>query len=90
MPDYIAPQLEKYFSKGGTYFENHVAAQPVCGPSRSSLLLGRYPHNTGYACSSFKPSYRMGQCSPRLRVVVIKRLSSGQQCGFTDFYDVVC
>ena len=29
-------------------FSNHVAAQPLCGPSRASLLAGRYPHNTGY------------------------------------------
>ena len=42
------PNLKKYFSEEGTEFENHVAAQPVCGPSRSSMLLGRYPHNTGY------------------------------------------
>lgn len=32
----------------GAHFVHHVAAQPVCGPSRSSLLTGRYPHNTGY------------------------------------------
>lgn len=46
------PNLKKYFSDGGTEFENHVAAQPVCGPSRSSMLLGRYPHNTGYRANS--------------------------------------
>ena len=32
----------------GAQFLNHVAAHPVCGPSRSSYLAGRYPHNTGY------------------------------------------
>lgn len=46
------PNLKQHFKDGGTYFENHVAAQPVCGPSRSSLLLGRYPHNTGYLANS--------------------------------------
>ena len=42
------PALTKYWKKGGIYFENHVAVVPVCGPSRSSLKLGRYPHNNGY------------------------------------------
>jgi arylsulfatase A-like enzyme len=42
------PNVKKYFKEEGTEFENHVAAIPVCGPSRSSMLLGRYPHNTGY------------------------------------------
>ena len=32
----------------GLLFSNHVAAHPVCGPSRSSFLAGRFPHNTGY------------------------------------------
>ena len=32
----------------GIYFENHVAAVPICGPSRSSLLLSKFPHNNGY------------------------------------------
>jgi hypothetical protein len=51
------PNLKKYFSEEGTQFENHVAAQPVCGPSRSSMLLGRYPHNTGYVNNADQPSY---------------------------------
>jgi arylsulfatase A-like enzyme len=42
------PNLKAHFADGGTKFENHVAVIPVCGPSRSSILLGRYPHNTGY------------------------------------------
>jgi hypothetical protein len=44
--------FSRYFKEEGAFFENHVAAQPVCGPSRSSLLLGRYPHNTGYLANS--------------------------------------
>ena len=42
------PVLSKRLKQGGVFFENHVAALPVCGPSRSSLLYGRYPHNTKY------------------------------------------
>ncbi len=42
------PRLKQHFADGGTEFVNHVAAVPVCGPSRSSFVMGRYPHNTGY------------------------------------------
>ncbi len=42
------PVLKKYFAEGGLEFANHVVAYPVCGPSRSSLLAGRYPHSVGY------------------------------------------
>ena len=41
------PNLKR-LRESGVHFLNHVAAQPVCGPSRSSLLQGRYPHNVGY------------------------------------------
>ena len=42
-----APNLSALRARG-IHFQNHVAAQPVCGPSRSSLLQGRFPHNVGY------------------------------------------
>ena len=50
------PNLRTHFAHGGTEFVNHAAAVPVCGPSRSSFLLGRYPHNTRYLCNSDEPS----------------------------------
>jgi arylsulfatase A-like enzyme len=50
------PNLREHFSLGGTEFVNHAAFVPVCGPSRSSFLLGRYPHNTRYMCNSDAPS----------------------------------
>ena len=43
----VMPNL-KAVREAGAHFLNHVAAHPVCGPSRSSFLAGRYPHNTGY------------------------------------------
>ena len=43
----IMPNLRR-LRESGVHFVNHVAAQPVCGPSRSSLLQGRYPHNVNY------------------------------------------
>ena len=42
------PTLKKYLKEDGIQFINHVAAYPVCGPSRSSFLAGSYPHNTKY------------------------------------------
>lgn len=38
----IMPNLKR-LREAGLHLVNHVAAQPVCGPSRSSLLAGRYP-----------------------------------------------
>ena len=52
----VMPTLKKMFSEGGLEFHNHVAVVPVCGPSRSSLLAGRYPHNVGYVANGAAPS----------------------------------
>ena len=49
------PNLGRIAS-AGAHFVNHAAVQPVCGPSRSSFLAGRYPHNTGYVCNGDRPS----------------------------------
>ena len=51
----LMPNLKRLASEG-VHFINHVAAQPVCGPSRSSLLAGRYPHNVGYYSNDDPPS----------------------------------
>ena len=48
----IMPNLDRAMSKGGLEFRNHVAVVSVCGPSRSSLLAGRFPHNTGYVANA--------------------------------------
>jgi arylsulfatase A-like enzyme len=48
----IMPNLDRALSKGGIEFRNHVAVVSVCGPSRSSLLAGRFPHNTGYVANA--------------------------------------
>ncbi len=50
------PNLKKYLSEGGVEFVNHVAVVPVCGPSRSSLLAGRFPHNVGYVANGAQES----------------------------------
>ena len=52
----LMPNLRTRVRDVGVHFANHVAAQPVCGPSRSSLLAGRYPHNVGYFANLDPPS----------------------------------
>ncbi len=39
------PLIQHWFSSFGTNFTNTFAANPVCCPSRASLLSGRYFHN---------------------------------------------
>lgn len=51
----LMPNLRALAARG-SHFVHHAAVQPVCGPSRSSFLSGRYPHNTGYVCNSDAPS----------------------------------
>ena len=48
--DYLSlmPNVRTRLREQGVFMANHVAAQPLCGPSRASLLAGRYPHNTHY------------------------------------------
>lgn len=38
---------KKFFMNGGTYFTNYFVTTSVCCPSRTSLLSGRWAHNTG-------------------------------------------
>lgn len=52
----LMPNLRTRLRDVGAHFPNHVAAQPVCGPSRSSFLSGRYPHNVGYVNNNDKAS----------------------------------
>lgn len=40
------PAIDKLASEG-IHFENTYAVQPLCKPFRTSLLTGRYPHETG-------------------------------------------
>eukprot|EP00730_Choanoeca_flexa_P003259 TRINITY_DN11343_c0_g2_i4.p1 TRINITY_DN11343_c0_g2~~TRINITY_DN11343_c0_g2_i4.p1 ORF type:complete len:385 (+),score=69.95 TRINITY_DN11343_c0_g2_i4:88-1242(+) len=52
----IMPTMTKYLAEEGIELHNHQAAVPVCGPSRSSFLAGRYPHNAGYVANGAKAS----------------------------------
>jgi N-acetylglucosamine-6-sulfatase len=41
------PATLKQIAHRGVTFANYYATEPVCCPSRTSLLTGQYPHNTG-------------------------------------------
>ena len=43
----VMPKVRKLIAREGTTFTNFYATNPVCCPSRSTLLTGRYSHNTG-------------------------------------------
>jgi len=41
------PRVKALLTDHGTNFSNSFVSQPVCGPSRGSILTGRYAHNHG-------------------------------------------
>ena len=45
-PQAHTPNIDR-LAKQGTLFSNASCQAPICGPSRLSLLSGKYPHETG-------------------------------------------
>lgn len=43
----VMPKVRKLIARKGTTLTNFYATNPVCCPSRSTLLTGQYAHNTG-------------------------------------------
>lgn len=49
----------------GTVFENAYVSQSICGPSRSTVMTGLYPHTTGITTNNL-PLRTTEQCLPEL------------------------
>ena len=45
-PNLKTPGMDR-IAKNGVYFTESYCTSPVCGPSRSSIITGRMPHETG-------------------------------------------
>lgn len=43
----VMPKTRYWLERVGTRFPNAFAASPLCCPSRTSMMTGRYPHNHG-------------------------------------------
>ncbi len=50
-PNLNTPYMDS-LARRGVYFTESYCTSPVCGPSRSSLLTGRMPHETGVVWNS--------------------------------------
>jgi arylsulfatase A-like enzyme len=48
----VMPSVRKWFVEGGTWFPNAVVTTPLCCPSRSTIMSGRYAHNHGVTQNS--------------------------------------
>lgn len=46
-PQAKTPHLDKFNTQGGLVFYDAHTVSTVCGPARSSILTGKYPHSTG-------------------------------------------
>jgi arylsulfatase A-like enzyme len=44
---WVMPKTRRYFQRQGVRYPNGFAVTPLCCPSRSTILTGRYAHNTG-------------------------------------------
>ncbi len=73
-PDLVAPNLAR-LAREGVHFNRVYATNPVCTPSRASMLTGRYPH----ACQMPKNDLQL----PLSEICLADRLkSAGYDTGY--------
>ena len=70
----ISPNLDK-LAEEGVRFENAYTTQPVCGPARSALFTGLFPHSNGMVSNSNALGDNVKTIGQRLR-------DNGINCGY--------
>ena len=53
-------------AREGMQFTNGYTCQPVCGPARSAIFTGLYPHSNGMIANSAQTPKRLGNGSARM------------------------
>jgi arylsulfatase A-like enzyme len=51
------PDTAKLFARQGVRYKRGYVTDPLCCPSRASIMTGRYPHNTGVRSNTPHPEY---------------------------------
>jgi uncharacterized sulfatase len=64
-PDVQTPNLDR-LAEQGLQFEHCYTTNPVCGPARSSLFTGLYPHSNGSFANGIAPSQHIKHIGERL------------------------
>ncbi len=70
----ITPNLDKLASEG-IRFENAYTCQPVCGPARSAIFTGTFPHSNGMVANSLPLGDNVKTIGQRLT-------DNGIHCGY--------
>ena len=73
-PEMKTPNLDKLASQGIRY-ENAYTCQPVCGPARSAIFTGTFPHTNGMVTNSIAMGDNVKTIGQRLT-------DAGIHCGY--------
>lgn len=52
----VTPRLDKLAERGAT-FETMICGNPLCGPSRATLLTGKFSHGNGFYSNEYSPPF---------------------------------